>query len=84
MELDRQTYSRADMPKKTPAPTQVAQNTPAPAAAQATEQPMAPQTTGTRARRLPKTASPFPMVGLAGLFALGTSVALRAIAKRSS
>jgi hypothetical protein len=83
MELDRQTYSRADMPKKTPAAaparqTEIAQNT-APAA-QATEQPMPVQT---RARRLPKTASPFPMIGLAGFFALGTSIALRALAKRA-
>jgi len=88
MELDRQTYSRADMPKKTPAATaparqtEIAQNTPAPAA-QATEQPMAPATSGNRTRRLPKTASPFPMVGLAGFLALGTSIALRAIAKRA-
>jgi hypothetical protein len=77
MELDRQTYSRAE---KAPAPAEVAQATPPPAP-QATEQPM-PQTQ-TRARRLPKTASPFPMIGLAGFFALGTSIALRAIAKRS-
>ena len=75
MELDRQTYSRADTKK----PAEVAQATPPPAP-QATEQPMPTQT---RARRLPKTASPFPLIGLAGFFALGTSIALRAIAKRA-
>jgi hypothetical protein len=75
MELDRQTYSRADTKK----PAEVEQATPPPAP-QATEQPMPTQT---RARRLPKTASPFPLIGLAGFFALGTSIALRAIAKRA-
>ncbi|HUS07479.1 MAG TPA: hypothetical protein VMZ52_14325 [Bryobacteraceae bacterium] len=97
MELDRQTYTRADgMQPNTPArkKTEVAQNT----VPQATEQPMPARTmaaktpvadngaatTATRSRRLPKTASPFPMMGLAGFFALGTSIALRALAKRSA
>jgi hypothetical protein len=39
---------------------------------------------GTRTRtRLPRTASPLPMVGLAGFLALGASIAMRAIAKRT-
>lgn len=99
LELDRQTYNRQDgMQRNTPPAqqpkTEIAQNrqtpmpaatpqeqmprqTPAPAAAARTEAP-------TRARtELPRTASPFPLIGLAGFFALGTSVALRAIAKRS-
>jgi len=83
MELDRQTYSRADgaqtnQPAATPAPvteqpaqTEIAQNrtTPAPA----------PVDESTRGRSLPRTASPIPMAGLAGLLALGASVAARAL-----
>jgi hypothetical protein len=33
--------------------------------------------------RLPETATPFPLFGLAGFAALGASVAVRALAKRS-
>jgi len=87
-ELNKETYTAqtAPAPAPTPAP-EVAQNTaPAPAPQAAEPAPVA-QDTGTRARTedtLPKTASPFPMAGLAGFFALGTSVALRAIAKRAA
>ena len=39
---------------------------------------------GTRARTtLPRTASPLPLVGLAGFLALGASIALRSFAKRA-
>lgn len=82
MELDRQTYSRADGAQE---PTQIAQTpaTPEPRAtepvateqlAQATPQEMPAQTPS-----LPRTASPIPMVSLAGLLALGASVAVRAL-----
>jgi len=37
----------------------------------------------TRARRLPRTASPMPMFGIAGFLALGAGMALRAIGSRS-
>jgi len=103
LELDRQTYSRADGAQ----PNQQNQqnDTAAQAAPQAvTEQPVAerPRTemaqnrttpqdmnrgtvsdqgsmdTG-RARTLPRTASPVPMAGIAGLLALGASLALRAM-----
>jgi hypothetical protein len=78
-ELSKEAYQA---PPAAPAP-EVAQNRapePAPEAPAA-----APAPDMTRARtELPKTASPFPMFGLAGFFALGTSVALRAIAKRSA
>jgi len=86
-ELNKETYTA-----QTPAPApEVAQNTPAPAPQAVTPAPEpAPTTvaadTATRARteeRLPTTASPFPLAGLAGFFALGTSVALRLAAKRS-
>jgi len=87
MELDRKTYSRTDGAQPTqqvaaaPAteqvaaapvteqPAQIAQNraTPAPAPVE-----------GSRGRSLPRTASPIPMASLAGLLALGASVAARA------
>jgi len=79
-ELNKETYTQA------PAPVEVAQNrAPEPAPQAAPEPAPAPVAApeATRSRELPKTASPFPMFGLAGFFALGTSVALRAIAKRS-
>jgi hypothetical protein len=87
MELDRQTYSRqeaAAAPAPTPAPqeeTVVAQN-------RATPQEMAPATPAPApaedmGSRLPETATPFPLFGLAGFAALGASVAVRALAKRS-
>jgi hypothetical protein len=66
---------------QTPAPsndnTQMAQNT-----APSTDTGVVSDQ-GTRARTLPHTASPLPLVGIAGFFALGASVALRAMAKRA-
>lgn len=85
MELDRQTYSRNDGVQ----PTEVAQNTtPAPAAdntAAATPAPAPAQETTQASggnEQLPRTASPVPMVGLAGLLALGASVAVRKLGNR--
>jgi len=92
MELDRQTYSRADgaqTAQATPAPvtekprtevaaqpqTEIAQNRATPAA---TPSAVTEQDTG-RSRSLPRTASPIPMASLAGLLALGASVAARVI-----
>jgi hypothetical protein len=94
MELDRQTYNRADgqQPNEvaaapaTPAPapateqprTEIAQAAPAPV----TEQPAAVDDSGMRARtQLPRTASPIPLVGLAGFLALGASMAVRALSR---
>ena len=54
-------------------PTEIAQNTPPPAPAPA-EQTAPPAETP---KQLPKTASPFPLVGLAGLISLGLSGLLR-------
>ena len=82
-ELNKETYTQSQVtPAPVPAPEVVAQNrTPEPAPAPAA----APEATPARAEdTLPKTASPFPLAGLAGFFALGTSVLLRAISKRAA
>jgi len=95
MELDRQTYSRADGMQS----NEVAQNrqtqTPAAEAPVATPQPEveqrqtvaaaqtpAPAADMDRADTLPRTASPVPMVGLAGLLALGAGLAVRKLGSR--
>lgn len=79
MELDRETYSRdnnqvaeapAPQPEPQPEPpTEVAQVTPAPTPV---AEPM---------ETLPRTASPVPMYGLAGLLALGAGMAIRAVGR---
>jgi hypothetical protein len=78
LELDRQTYSRADGAQ----PQEIAQATPRPATELAQNQ-ATPQDTGAitdagRATQLPRTASQIPMGALAGLLALGASLAVRA------
>jgi hypothetical protein len=84
MELDRQTYSRADGMQT----NEVAQNraTPAPAPEPQTEAvaeaPRTPAPAADAADTLPRTASPLPMIGLAGFLALGASVALRKLGSR--
>jgi len=74
MELDRQTYSRAEA---APAPTtEIAQATPQPA----TERPVTEMAQATpQPAELPRTASPIPAGALAGLLALGASLAVRAM-----
>jgi len=74
MELDRQTYQRAET-------TEIAQATPRPVTerpvtemAQATPQPVADSDAS-----LPRTATPVPAGAIAGLLALGASLAVRAI-----
>jgi hypothetical protein len=81
MELDRQTYSRAETAEN----QQIAQATPRPATerpatemAQATPQPETGAMTDGGAT-LPRTASHVPAGALAGLLALGASLALRAM-----
>ncbi|HYP12516.1 MAG TPA: hypothetical protein VEQ63_01215 [Bryobacteraceae bacterium] len=92
LELDRQTYSRNDGMQ----PTEVAQNrtTQAPAAAAAPAQETAAAATPAPAAEtsahaghaggeaLPRTASPMPAVGLAGLLALGAGVVVRRFGSR--
>ncbi len=68
-------------PPPAPAPAPAAE--PAPAPAPAPQETTTVADSGTRMRTLPHTASPFPMVGMAGFLALGASMAVRAIAKRS-
>jgi hypothetical protein len=99
MELDRETYSRSDGTQpNTPAENEVAEaQEPAPAPtvtqpqqeetqiAQAQPEP-APQqeiTIADDAETLPRTASPMPLAGLAGLLALGAGVAVRSLSRRS-
>jgi hypothetical protein len=95
MELDRETYSRAN---DNNANNQVAQNQTTPQATPEAAAPATPQQDMTTERqtqrtemaqnrvtedRLPRTASPMPLFGLAGFLALGAGMALRAIGSRS-
>jgi hypothetical protein len=89
MELDRETYSRSNeqmaQNRTTPQATQP-QATQPQEMAQARTTPQTDMTGGEdtmRARTLPRTASPLPMFGMAGLLALGAGLALRAIGSRS-
>lgn len=78
LELDQKTYTRADgaqpqtPAEPAPAQTEIAQNTPPPMPA------ATPQPVDDTARTLPRTASPIPLAGLAGLLALGASFVVRA------
>jgi len=78
MELDRETYRRTEVAQATPRPaTPVAE-------APVTPAPVTPAPATQRARtELPRTASDFPTIGLAGLLALGAALSLRAIERRS-
>jgi len=86
-ELNKEAYTKAEVtpaPAPAPEPVVVAQNrtpepTPEPAPVAA-----APEATRARTEELPHTASPFPLAGLTGFFALGTSLAIRAISKRAA
>jgi hypothetical protein len=99
MELDRQTYSRADgMQSNEIAQNRATPTTPAADAGVATQQ-QTPQATptdtgnmqrqtasadlGGGADRLPRTASPMPMLGLMGLVSLGASMAARKLGNRA-
>jgi len=97
MELDRETYTRqagnqpgeptttaqAETPEPTPQveqpvqqETQMAQNRPA-------EQPAYDYEQVERSNALPRTASPLPLIGLAGLASLGASMLVRRLGNRS-
>ncbi len=86
--VDRSGAEAAYTPAPVPEPQVVAQNrAPEPAPEVQEPAPVAAPQIATRARTedtLPKTASPFPMAALTGFFALGASVAVRAIAKRAA
>ncbi|MEO8128754.1 MAG: hypothetical protein ABI822_16750 [Bryobacteraceae bacterium] len=85
-ELNKETYTQAQVtpaPAPAPEPVVIAPNrnpepTPEPAPV------AAPEATRARTEELPHTASPFPLAGLAGFFALGTSVAIRALSKKAA
>jgi len=87
MELDRQTYNRAANATADTGNQQMAQATPRPATerpaatemAQATPQPSTTGAMTDNGAALPRTATPIPAGALAGLFALGASLAVRAI-----
>lgn len=86
--VDKSGAEAAYTPAPVPEPQVVAQNrAPEPAPQVQEPAPVAAPEIATRARTedtLPKTASPFPMAALTGFFALGTSIAIRAIAKRAA
>lgn len=85
MELDRKTYTRADGAQPTqPAATTPVTERPRTEIAQnrATPQDLTqatPQAVDDGGRTLPATASPLPLAGIAGLLALGASLAVRAM-----
>jgi hypothetical protein len=89
MELDRETYARNDGAQTNEIAPQTQTQVPEPVAEAPREQPTeiaaAPQTPAQDigGETLPRTASPLPLVGLAGFLALGASVAVRAINNRS-
>lgn len=80
MELDRQTYTRADgmqpaTPAPTPAPTtEVAQAAPV-------TQPEATPAPAEVPARLPETGSAMPLVGLVGMLSLGAAAVLRRVGR---
>jgi hypothetical protein len=97
MELDRETYNRpqeAEVAQNEPqegAPAQQQEVAPAPveepaetqiAQAQTPQREVEPMETD-RPTALPRTASPLPMFGMAGLLALGAGMAVRAVASRN-
>ena len=62
-----------------PPPQEEAQATPPPPAPEASQAPEAPAPTPAPPQELPKTGSPYPLIGLAGLGALGIFALLRAV-----
>jgi hypothetical protein len=71
---------KAEVTQTQPEPQQVAQNTPPPAPAPVAQE-SAPAPVAAPApvpQELPKTASPYPLLGLAGLFSLGLFALVRA------
>jgi hypothetical protein len=92
MELDRETYTRQDGNQPTePAPTaQVQEPVQEPVQreeptqiAQNQQQPAYDYDQQERSRTLPRTASPLPLIGLAGLASLGASLLVRRVSNRS-
>jgi len=95
MELDRQTYTQPQQNQaqvaETPAPRVTQREQPVEMAQNRTTVQDQTMNRGTmdrgadmnQGRTLPRTASPMPMFGIAGLLALGAGMALRAVGSRS-
>jgi hypothetical protein len=66
---------QAEITQTQPEPQQVAQNVPPPAPQEAAP---APEPVAPAPQELPKTASPYPLIGLAGIFSLGLFAFVRA------
>jgi hypothetical protein len=78
-----ETVAAAELPKAEvtqtqPEPQEVAQNTPPPAPAEAAPAPEPAPVASPAPQELPKTASPYPLIGLAGLLSLGLFAMVRA------
>jgi hypothetical protein len=69
---------KAEITQTQPEPQQEAQNTPPPAPQEAAQAPAAEPTPAPAPQELPKTASPYPLIGLAGLLSLGLFAFVRA------
>jgi len=68
---------QAEVTQTQPEPQQEAQNTPPPAPQEVAQAPE-PTPAPAPAPQLPKTASPYPLIGLAGIFSLGLFALIRA------
>jgi hypothetical protein len=68
---------QAEVTQTQPEPVQEAQNTPPPAPQEVAQAPE-PTPAPAPAPELPKTASPYPLIGLAGMFSLGLFALIRA------
>src|SRR5580700_1643358 len=68
---------QAEITQTQPEPVQEAQNTPPPAPQEVAQAPE-PTPAPAPAPELPKTASPYPLIGLAGMFSLGLFALIRA------
>ena len=68
---------QAEVTQTQPEPQQEAQNTPPPAPQEVAQAPE-PTPAPAPAPELPKTASPYPLIGLAGMFSLGLFALIRA------
>jgi len=69
---------QAEITQTQPEPQQVAQNTPPPAPVAAEPAPAPTPEPAPAPQELPKTASPYPLIGLAGIFSLGMFALVRA------
>jgi hypothetical protein len=69
---------KAEVTQTQPEPVQEAQNVPPPAPQEVAQAPAPEPTPAPAPQELPKTASPYPLIGLAGIFSLGLFAFVRA------